>query len=51
MKTVLLDDQPPDISLELTGLSWSFARLLKAAIEIGEREPAALATLQLSLDH
>ncbi|MBN1536279.1 MAG: hypothetical protein JW908_06070 [Anaerolineales bacterium] len=32
---------PPNLSLELTGLSWSFAGFVGVATEVGEREPAA----------
>jgi hypothetical protein len=37
----------PNTSLELTGLSWRFARFVGVAIEIGKRRPAAWAALQL----
>jgi len=40
----------PNISLELTGLSWSFAGLAQVAVEVGELGLAALAALQLSSD-
>jgi hypothetical protein len=39
-----------NISLELTGLSWSFAELEQVAIEVGEQRPTAWAALQLSSD-
>lgn len=38
----------PNISLELTGLFWSFAGLAQVAIEVGGRSPAAWAVQQLS---
>jgi len=39
-----------NLSLELTGLSWSFAGLEQVATEVGERGLRAWAALQLSLD-
>ena len=40
----------PKNSLELTGLSWSFARLVQVAAKVGEPGHRAWAALQLSSD-
>ena len=41
---------PANISLELTGLSWSFAGLEQVAAKVGRRGHKAWAALQLSSD-